>query len=555
MSADRPRVLLLSGGKFHKFDQLAPAIAEHQARRFNIEVTFKVADLNKLDSGNYAACLLYANQLEDEDGAVDALIRFVEKGGGLVGLHGGNNCFKDREDFGQLIGSRFIKHGPVTEFIVRPIDQTHPVTTRTGEYRVTDELYLNEPKADYQPLAVAYWQGTDQVMAYARKAGDGRVVYLANGHDERSVNHRHVQRLLERALRVACGETFDRKITAGVLGYGGAFNMGLRHGEAVNQQHNAQTVAVCDIDPKRVEQARSELGEAIKTYTDPQKFLADGEFDLCIQILPHNLHADYCIKALEAGKHVVTEKPFCITLDEADRMLAAAHKHQRMLSCYHNRRWDGDFRTILQLVRDGAIGQVFRVDAASAKFGEPRPWWRSSKEISGGSMYDWGAHYMDWTLNIMNKRIKSVTGDFQPNRRWHQATIEDYTYALVRFEDDTTATLEQGNLAAVSRDGWRILGSSGGLSNPGPGKPISMRQFRDGRMIESHVDVGGGDSLPYYQNVINHLIMDEQLVVTPEQARRAIGVIYLAEQSAMQGGKPLELPGESDYEPDYMLPW
>jgi len=59
----------------------------------------------------------------------------------------------------------------------------------------------------------------------------------------------------------------------------------------------------------------------------------------------------------------------------------------------------------------------------------------------------------------------------------------------------------------------------------------------------------------FYHNIGNHLLMGERLVVTPEQARRTIGVIWLAEQSAMQGGVPLPLPGEDIYEPDYILPW
>ena len=219
------------------------------------------------------------------------------------------------------------------------------------------------------------------------------------------------------------------------------------------------------------------------------------------------------------------------------------------------RRWHGDFRTILNIVRSGQIGKVFRIDAATSHYGNPGTWWRSSKAISGGAMYDWGADYCDWTLNLMSKRIDSVTGDFQ-KRKWHHSTNEDYCYALIRFEDGTTATLEQGNLAAIPRKGWRILGTDGGIENDGPGRDIRL-------LRHSEFDAGTNSMMSppksnwsgYYANVANHLIMDEPLIVTPEQARRAIGVIYQAEQSAAQGGKPLPIPGEENYTPDYIIPW
>jgi len=154
----------------------------------------------------------------------------------------------------------------------------------------------------------------------------------------------------------------------------------------------------------------------------------------------------------------------------------------------------------------------------------------------------------------MNKRIESVTGDYQ-KRKWHAHTNEDYTYALIRFEDGTTATLEQGSLVAMPRNGWRILGTEGAIGNDGPHQDISLVTFAHGKRIESQLTGQAVVENGFYHNIGNHLLMGERLVVTPEQARRTIGVIWLAEQSAMQGGVPLPLPGEDIYEPDYILPW
>jgi len=557
MPTTKPRILLLTGGPIHDTTPTAPVIAKLLEFRFEIDHVHDCQDLTKLSTGNYAAAVLFFTRLELSDDAFNALNNFVESGGGMLALHGAT-AFKEQDRLAKLIGCRFHKHGPVHQFTVTPSDPDHPVVARTMPFTVMDELYTVENFGEYDVFATAHWQGVDHPMGYQRQVGKGRVVFLANGHDLRSIGNRHVQRLIERAVRVAAGETFGRRITAGVLGYGGAFNMGKAHALALRAQPGCEVTAVCDLDPTRSEQAKVELGEDIATWNDAEAFFAEGQFDLCIQILPHHIHAEYAIKALKQGKHVVTEKPFSITLDEADAMIAAANEGEQMLSVYHNRRWDNDYLAILNMIRAGAIGNVFRVDAASADYQAPKSWWRSRKEISGGAMYDWGAHYCDWMLGIMNKPIESVTGDFQ-KRKWHGMTNEDYTYALIRFVDGTTATLEQGSLAAIGRGGWRILGTEGGIQNAGPHQPLTLRKFDATHgMVESKLEPKGPDTAAsFYQNIANHLIMGEELVVKPAEARRAIGVIHLAEQSAAQGGKPLPLPGEDRYAQtcNYMTPW
>lgn len=556
MPSTKPRVLLLTGGNYHDFDGGATIISELLADRFEVTHTTNLEDLALLAEGRFDVLMLYTQGHHDEltDPLAETMQKFVENGGGMVGLHSANASFKENRKYLELIGSRFAGHGPVIDFQVRPTDPEHPVTARTSAFRVTDELYISEPVSDFHPFAVAHWQGVDYPMGYQRDVGKGRVVFLANGHDQRSLGNPYFQRWLIRATRVAAGETFGTTINAGILGYGGAFNMGKQHAEMIRAQPGMGVTAVCDLDPARTEQAKAQLGEEIATFNDMDAFFSEGAFDMVVVILPHHLHAEACIRAAEAGKHAVTEKPFCITLDEADRMIAASEKAGTMMSCFHNRRWNGDFLQLMQLVRSGKIGEVFRIDAASGGYGAPGAWWRSRKEISGGAMYDWGAHFMDWTLNLANKRIKTVTGDFQ-KRKWHQMTNEDYTYMLLRFEDDSTATLEQGSLIATPRDAWRVLGTEGGIRAGGIGGAVTMVTFDDGTRVESSVPALKGREVEFYANIGNHLITGERLVVTAQQARRVIGAIHLAEQSSAQGGVPLEMPGEDTYEPDYMMPW
>jgi predicted dehydrogenase len=228
-------------------------------------------------------------------------------------------------------------------------------------------------------------------------------------------------------------------VRAAVIGYGGAFNMGKAHAEWMNKA-GMTTVAACDVDPKRVAQAVDDF-PGIRTYTSVDDLLKDPEVDLCVVILPHNLHASVAIQCAEAGKHVIVEKPMCISVAEADAMIAAAEKSGVMLSIFHNRRHDGDFLTIRDLIQKGTIGEVFHLEACLGGYHQPGSWWRSSKEISGGAMFDWGAHMIDWILNLVPEEIVGVDGYYH-KRRWVDVSNEDHTELSIRYASGANAKVE-----------------------------------------------------------------------------------------------------------------
>ncbi|MCC6485736.1 MAG: Gfo/Idh/MocA family oxidoreductase [Armatimonadetes bacterium] len=329
----------------------------------------------------------------------------------------------------------------------------------------------------------------------------------------------------------------DTGIRVGVIGYGGAFNMGkghLSHCQAAGMIPSA----VCDLDPARTEVAKADF-PGIATYNNVEEFLTKAPVDLVIVITPHNTHADLCIQASNAGKHVITEKPFSITVAEATAMIEAAKKAGKMLSVYHNRRWDGDFMAIRQTIEAGLIGDVFSIEMGMGGYGHPGTWWRADKKISGGNFYDWGAHIIDWMLHIVNKPMVDVTGIFQ-KRVWMDVTNEDHTQAIVRFEDNVWANVEMSQIAAVSKPRYRILGTKGGILDRWEGH---FTLFSDiaGLRAESKVPYLKDDWAAYYGNIAAHLSEGAPLAVTPESARRIISVIETAERSA-EAGKALAPP-------------
>jgi len=321
-------------------------------------------------------------------------------------------------------------------------------------------------------------------------------------------------------------------VKAAVVGYGPAFGMGKYHAESMKATGVIEVVAVCDPDPKRLKAARNEMGD-VRTYDDVRKLAKDKDVQLAAVVVPHNVHCAVALPLLKAGKHVVVEKPFALTIKECDRMIEAAEKAGVTLSVFHNRRQDGDFLAVKDIISQGYIGDVFHFEATSGGYSRPGEWWRSNKKISGGLFYDWGAHFVDWVLQLMPGKIKTVSGQFQ-KRVWKHTTNEDHVEAYVKFDSGAIAHIQLSDIAAASKPKWYILGTEGAIVDTGrEGKFTVYTRARDrvaSFEVEHYKTVWN-----YYDMLADHLIKGAPNPVTPQSARRVIAMIELAERSSKTG--------------------
>ncbi len=327
-------------------------------------------------------------------------------------------------------------------------------------------------------------------------------------------------------------EASGKVIKCAVVGYGPAFNMGKAHCEWIRITEGLSLVAVCDIDPKRTEVAKQDF-PWIKTYTDVGKMLKDADADLVTIVTPHNTHAKLVLRCLRAQKHVIVEKPMCITAKEATAMIKKAKDQRVMLTVFHNRRHDGDFLTIKEVVDKGLIGEIFQVEMFGGGYGHPGYWWRSNKKISGGAFYDWGAHLLDWLLNLVPGRVVGVNGFFH-KLVWKDVTNEDQVEAMIRFESGAVANVQLSHVARAGKPRWRILGTKGAILDTGGGK---FKVFTEIQGIPAEMEIKYKETkwAAYYRDIADHLLQGEELEVKPEEARRVIAIMEAAEKSSKSG--------------------
>jgi predicted dehydrogenase/type 1 glutamine amidotransferase len=536
-------LLMVIGGVWHPFDRCA-AIVKHlleSTGRYTISVT---NDLNTFRSGSinkFDGVVVYTGGGELRKDQESGLVNFVKSGGSLIGVHCAAASFEKSAAYVDMLGGTFATHGPCMEFPVTLKPSECMITKRIPDFRVTDELYiLDKFQANgVEVLATAMWKNKPQPMAYTKTFGKGKVFFLALGHDERALMHPEFQKMLRRGVDWTFGRTERKPLKAGVIGYGKSFKMGKLHLESMRDAAGFEIVAVCDLVEQRLIEAREEF-PYIQTYRSAAQMLAQSGVELVTVITEHNVHAKLAIQCLNAGCNVITEKPFCVTVKEADAMIAAARKHRRMLSVFHNRRWDGDYMAIKDVIARGMIGDVFQIEATMGGYGHPSYWWRSDKRISGGAFYDWGAHVVDWTLGLVPAPVTEVCGHFQEKRVWHDVTNEDHCATVLRFANGCSAHIELSNIAAIKKPRWRILGTLGGILDWDDDK-LEVVSYNDGIRLDSQVAYRPSDWHAYYRNVADHLLLDEPLAVTPESARRVIAVIQTSELST-RANKALPIP-------------
>ncbi len=234
-----------------------------------------------------------------------------------------------------------------------------------------------------------------------------------------------------------------KQLRVGVVGLG----MGRNHIRQFNEHPRAQVVAVCDPDASRLE----EHGEGVEQrYAEAQAMFAQAGLDVVSIATPNRFHAPLTLAALEAGLHVLCEKPMAMNAAEARQMVDAANRHQRKLAINYSHRQTANVQTMGAYIRQGAIGQpYFARTVWHRRKGIPgRASFVSRQNAGGGCLIDLGVHIIDIALFLLGfPAVKSVSGKtytkFDQKDVPHlEMDVDDFATAYVRCANDITLAIE-----------------------------------------------------------------------------------------------------------------
>ena len=282
---------------------------------------------------------------------------------------------------------------------------------------------------------------------------------------------------------------------------------------------------------------------------DVDALLADEEIRLVVIATPNASHYELARRCLLAGRDVIVDKPFTVTSGEASDLIRIASSQRRLLSAYHNRRFDGDFLTVRQLMAKGALGRVVRCESRYDRYRPTlRPGaWRESNEPAGGVLADLGPHLIDQAL-VLFGAPSAVTADIRIERR---GAVVDDAFDITLHYPGLRVQLSATMLACEPGPRFLLYGTGGtyikygmdpqeallrkGGSPGGPGWG-EEDESRWGTLtlaggVSSRIPTEAGDYRLFYANVRDAMNGEAELAVTGEQAARVIRVIELARES------------------------
>jgi scyllo-inositol 2-dehydrogenase (NADP+) len=288
----------------------------------------------------------------------------------------------------------------------------------------------------------------------------------------------------------------------------------------------------------------------VTVLAKPEDAFALSEIDLTVIATPNSTHFDLASRGISAGKHVVVDKPFTVTSDEAAQLISLAKKHQRVLSVFQSRRWDADFLTLRQIFREGSLGEVIQFESRYDRYRpEPRQRWREQAVPGAGVWFDLGSHLVDQALQLLGPP-DAIYADLELQRRGAQAV--DYFHAVLRY-GRSRAILTAGCLVVSETPRFAVHGTAGGFTKFGmdtqeeslkrgevPGSPGwghdprsgTLVTAKDGRVETRQVPIIPGNYLAYYEAIRDAITLGAPNPVPPEEGLAVIKVLEAGIQSA-----------------------
>ena len=336
------------------------------------------------------------------------------------------------------------------------------------------------------------------------------------------------------------------RIRVGLIGYGIAGRV--FHAPMIN--------AIPDLKLTKVVERHGESScqhyPWVEVVRHADDLLGDPAIDLVVIATPNTSHFELAQQALLAGKHVVVDKPFTTTSAQAQQLIELAQQTRRVLSVHQNRRWDGDFQTVKQVIEQGFLGRLVEYEAHYDRFRntlKPRAW-RETPALGSGILFDLGSHLID-QAQVLFGLPQIITADIRVQREG--AKVDDYFEIGLDYRD-LKVILKAGMLVREPGPHFILHGSKGSFIKHGmdpqeaalrhglaPSEPDwglepqaqwgTLNTQIGGLHFYGQLETVQGCYQAFYENIYQAIVQGTELAVKPEEARNTIRIIELALES------------------------
>jgi len=333
-------------------------------------------------------------------------------------------------------------------------------------------------------------------------------------------------------------------IKVGIIGYG--LSGRIFHGAIINAVEGFEIKKIVTRNKDKKKQAESDI-EDVTVVDSSEDVFQDTTIDLVVISTPNTMHFDLAKQAMEAGKHVVIEKPFTVTSQEGQMLLHIANQTNRVLSVYQNRRFDSDYKTVKKIIESGELGRLVEFESHFDRF---RPdikqnAWREDPLPGSGILYDLGAHLIDQALALFGMPDE-VYGDVRFQRH---GKVDD-NFEVILYYPELKVTLKSSALVKEPLPRFILQGIKGGYIKygldvqedalRGGERPVDdawgtepeplwgvLNTIEERRTVESEQ----GDYRDFYRNIHNAITNGEELAVKGQDGLNVIKIIEAVVES------------------------
>jgi scyllo-inositol 2-dehydrogenase (NADP+) len=290
-----------------------------------------------------------------------------------------------------------------------------------------------------------------------------------------------------------------------------------------------------------------DLFKGTEKANDLDQLLADPEVDLISICSPSSTHFDYCKKALNAGKHVLVEKPMTATYEEALELCELAKKVNKTLMIYQNRRFDGDFMTVKKVIESGVLGDILSYEARWHRYSpilNPKPW-KEAVSPANGAIYDLGAHLIDQSLflfgnpnsvsgeTFIQREGSSIDDAFNLNFDYGKVKVKLSSSLMVKkFEPRYVVHGTKGSFIKHGLDPQEEHLKAGMLPGINSGFGYEAKENNGqltanigGMEFSGEIDTFPGDWMQLYNNLADVILNGAEAIIKPEEVAEQIRII------------------------------
>jgi scyllo-inositol 2-dehydrogenase (NADP+) len=304
---------------------------------------------------------------------------------------------------------------------------------------------------------------------------------------------------------------------------------------------------------ERSKKAAQQLYPGVKSYSDFNEILNDKSIHLVVVNTPNTTHHQYAKQALLAGKNVVVEKPFTVTVKEAEELIQIAKQQNLLLTVYHNRRWDSDFKTVKKIVENGVLGEIVDAEIHFDRYStELSPKVHKEIPVQGtGVLYDLGSHLIDAALQLFG-HPHSVFADlriirpvsqvidymnvvlYYPNLRVHLRSsylVKEPLPAFILHGSNGSFIKTRADMQEEDLTAGKIPGTNNWGTEPAGNEGI-LHINKNGEVERSAITTETGNYIEYYNTLYNSIVTGSSLPVKAEEGKQVIQIIEAAMQSS-----------------------